>query len=167
MSLGVRNQAALNVLKRNRIKYQVISRSLKSYLNNERGLHSRAQTTNETWYHVYHSYDEIMAKINEFATISELVAVKTIGTTYENRTILAVTIEENNDDNNKDTILIDCGIHAREWLAPATCLYFIKEFLSNSDRRKILNRFAIVIIPLLNPDGYSEFGIAYFDNYKY
>ena len=27
--------------------------------------------------------------------------------------------------NNRSSVWIDCGIHAREWISPATCQYII------------------------------------------
>ena len=55
---------------------------------------------------------------------------------------------------------IDCGIHAREWVSPATCVYTINQLISDfrSNDTKTLAIFAkyeIHIMPLFNPDGYE------------
>uniref|UniRef100_A0A4W5M0I0 Carboxypeptidase O n=1 Tax=Hucho hucho TaxID=62062 RepID=A0A4W5M0I0_9TELE len=45
----------------------------------------------------------------------------------------------------KKAIWMDCGIHAREWIAPAFCQYFVNEMMKNLDS---------YITPVLNVDGY-------------
>jgi len=53
--------------------------------------------------------------------------VKVIGQTYEERNINMVSISLNptQTSSDKPAILMDCGIHAREWVSPAFCLYAI------------------------------------------
>ena len=56
----------------------------------------------------------------------------------------------------KPAIFIDGGIHAREWISPATVTYLIKEFVENSAQySKILSKVDIYFLPLVNPDGYE------------
>ncbi|KAK3530252.1 hypothetical protein QTP86_020120, partial [Hemibagrus guttatus] len=56
-------------------------------------------------------------------------------------------------------IWIDCGIHAREWISPAFCLWFIKYALTfykeNPDITTMLDKMDIYILPVMNPDGYK------------
>jgi len=55
----------------------------------------------------------------------------------------------------KPLVYIECGIHAREWIAPTHCLWFIDQLLNQDpDRAAILGNFTIAIIPVLNVDGY-------------
>jgi len=61
-------------------------------------------------------------------------------------------------------IFFDCGIHAREWISSATCLYLIQElasvFYNLKTRKKIkedevpISKFQWQFIPMMNPDGY-------------
>lgn len=46
------------------------------------------------------------------------------------------------------------GIHAREWVAPATAMYFIHK-LVNPDNAADLDGVDYYILPLVNPDGYE------------
>uniref|UniRef100_A0A673B9S1 Carboxypeptidase O n=1 Tax=Sphaeramia orbicularis TaxID=375764 RepID=A0A673B9S1_9TELE len=48
------------------------------------------------------------------------------GKTYENRTISLLKIGSKSASAKK-AIWMDCGIHAREWIAPAFCQYFINQ----------------------------------------
>lgn len=55
----------------------------------------------------------------------------------------------------KPIILIDAGIHAREWIAPAVVLYIIHQLVENSDNAKLIENVDWIVIPSLNPDGYE------------
>lgn len=49
---------------------------------------------------------------------------------------------------------IDGGIHAREWVSPASVLYAIRELVENEDSsNSVLNNFDIYVLPNANPDG--------------
>jgi murein tripeptide amidase MpaA len=57
--------------------------------------------------------------------------------------------------------LIDAGVHAREWIAPATALYLIRELVqvfeanqTGTDRSSDILKYDWIVIPTLNPDGY-------------
>jgi len=51
--------------------------------------------------------------------------------------------------------VIQCGIHAREWITPATCCWIINELLIDIKNEPLLADFLWVIIPSLNVDGYD------------
>lgn len=83
------------------------------------------------------------------------VKVKTVGKSFEGRDIKTVTIT-NGDGRAKNSIFIDAGIHAREWIAPATALYVINQLVDpQSNYSKLLSELDFVIQPVVNPDGYD------------
>lgn len=51
-------------------------------------------------------------------------------------------------------VLIDAGVHAREWIAPATALYTIQELVENESNRLLIERVDWHMIPTINPYGY-------------
>ena len=51
-------------------------------------------------------------------------------------------------------IAIDCGIHAREWISPAYCQWFINE-ATTGKFAQYTNDVKFVVQPVINPDGYS------------
>ena len=59
----------------------------------------------------------------------------------------------------KPLFFFNCGIHAREWISPATCMYMIRQILAtrrtNSDVRFMLDKYEWVILPVFNVDGYE------------
>jgi len=84
-----------------------------------------------------------------------LVDVNPIGVSVEGRDILVVKIgfEQN---YHKPAIFIEAGIHAREWISPATATYIISELVENVDlNRDILEFYDIYVLPIMNPDGYE------------
>uniref|UniRef100_T1K979 Peptidase M14 domain-containing protein n=1 Tax=Tetranychus urticae TaxID=32264 RepID=T1K979_TETUR len=56
-------------------------------------------------------------------------------------------------NNECKTVVIECGLHAREWASPASCLYLI-HFLATTNS-PIFKRYQFHIIPIANPDGYA------------
>lgn len=83
-----------------------------------------------------------------------LVTVVDQATTLEHRPIRYVKIS--NGGPNARSIFIDAGIHAREWIAPATALYVIHQLVEKSAQNQdLLDRMDWVILPLANPDGYE------------
>lgn len=56
----------------------------------------------------------------------------------------------------KRAVFIEGGIHAREWISPATVTYIINEILTSTDPsfRRIVENFDWYIFPVVNPDGF-------------
>ncbi|CAI4222890.1 unnamed protein product [Auanema sp. JU1783] len=77
-----------------------------------------------------------------------------IGVSTEGRPIKAIWIGY--PSNRTKTILwIDAGIHAREWIAPATAMYAIWHLVNDKIYTTLLHHIDIVIVPNVNPDGYE------------
>lgn len=53
---------------------------------------------------------------------SSLATYIEIGQTYEGTDIAAVTLHAGNA-TEKDIFYLECGIHAREWISPSTCIW--------------------------------------------
>lgn len=53
---------------------------------------------------------------------------------------------------------MDCGIHAREWVSPAFCQWFVyqatKSYGKNKLMTKLLDRMNFYVLPVFNVDGY-------------
>lgn len=79
------------------------------------------------------------------------VRVERIGRTIQNRDILMIVISKN-IKKKRNAVLIDSGIHAREWLANSSALYLINYLIKNPRLTKVMDFY---IIPCLNPDGYE------------
>lgn len=86
-----------------------------------------------------------------------------IGQSYWGRDIDMIVISKNLCIK-KWSVLIDAGIHAREWIAHTSALYLI-HYLTKWP--EILNFFDFYIIPCLNPDGYELCHTRVSDNALY
>ncbi|XP_050335205.1 carboxypeptidase B isoform X3 [Bactrocera neohumeralis] len=108
-------------------------------------------------FNVYQRYHEIAAYLEELAKrYSSRVNVTSIGDSYEGRKLHAITITNGDGAANKNVILMDAGIHAREWIAPAAALYVIQQLMENYEQNSdLLVNYDWIIVPLVNPDGYE------------
>ena len=75
----------------------------------------------------YHNLAELNAHYN--AIVHPKYTLTTIGKSHEGRDILRVDIRRN-FENVKPKIVVDCGIHAREWASPAFCVYLVDQLLN-------------------------------------
>uniref|UniRef100_A0A667ZVY5 Carboxypeptidase B2 (plasma) n=1 Tax=Myripristis murdjan TaxID=586833 RepID=A0A667ZVY5_9TELE len=69
--------------------------------------------------------------------------------------LLPISVGEKQD---KKAIWIDCGIHAREWISPAFCMWFVQNVSPISPEPNIthiLNHMDVYVLPVMNPDGYK------------
>ena len=72
----------------------------------------------------FSSYDEIQETINYIASVNDHISIETIGQSLENRDINVVKIKPLHG-RASPKIYIQAGIHAREWITPASALYLI------------------------------------------
>jgi len=76
-----------------------------------------------------------------------------IGNSYNGAPIYALSLGK---DNGKPAFVVQCGIHAREWITPSTCCWIIDQLLNkDAEGPQLLADFEWIIIPVLNVDGYS------------
>ncbi|KAF8365832.1 hypothetical protein PRIPAC_83661, partial [Pristionchus pacificus] len=105
----------------------------------------------------YSSYPAMQKWMRNLARdYPHLVQLTSIGLTHEGRSIDGIEIGLNRETSR--VFWIDAGIHAREWAAPHTALYFIHQLTSrweDPEMRKMLETITFVILPCVNPDGYE------------
>ncbi|XP_058665354.1 carboxypeptidase O [Ammospiza caudacuta] len=109
-------------------------------------------------YTEYHPMEEIYQWMTQIQkNNSELVTQHILGKTFENRTMYYLQISQPSNKTKK-IIWMDCGIHAREWISPAFCQWFVKEILQNYKTDPKISRFLqnldFYVLPVLNIDGY-------------
>lgn len=101
------------------------------------------------------------------AEYPDLVELENIGTSLEGRNLFFAKISANREANNP-IILIDGGIHAREWIAPAVVLHVLQQLVENrTNNEDLLDGVDWYLLPVLNPDGYdfshtTVFNIIYY-----
>ncbi|XP_053709371.1 carboxypeptidase O [Synchiropus splendidus] len=109
-------------------------------------------------YFKYHTMPEISEWMAQIAkTHPDVVSIVEYGKTYELRTISLLKIGLNTGLKKK-AIWMDCGIHAREWISPAFCQYFVNQILqsyqTNTKIEEMLKNMDFYVTPVLNIDGY-------------
>ncbi|XP_063298543.1 mast cell carboxypeptidase A-like [Pelobates fuscus] len=118
------------------------------------------QTVQESRKHQYTVYNE-WEKIAEWtgkivAKYPKLVTRLDIGCTGEGRPMYVLKIGK--PSGKSKAVFMDCGIHAREWISPAFCQWFVKELTKGYSKgkaiQKLLNELTFYILPVLNVDGY-------------
>ncbi|XP_071538310.1 carboxypeptidase B-like [Panulirus ornatus] len=103
----------------------------------------------------YHTYQEIMDWLESLAADHpDLCKVENVGSSFEGRTMKMLTLGKGGP--GKPAIFIDGGIHAREWISPATVTYMINELVTKRDTYDdILSNVNFYFMPSINPDGYD------------
>ncbi|KAJ8034002.1 Carboxypeptidase B [Holothuria leucospilota] len=158
-------------LEERHLLYQVVKLDVQEDVDN---VHSRSKRNSDGGqadtitsfqdfdYSVYHTYDEIQNWIRDAASEYNFVKNFSLGTTYEGRDIGALEISAPpgpSATSPKPIVYFEGGLHAREWIAPATILYFTAKLLreyanGDADARQALSMFDFHIVPTVNCDGY-------------
>ncbi|XP_041638083.1 carboxypeptidase B2 [Cheilinus undulatus] len=152
-------EAVKDLLQRHAITHQVLLANTRELIDMQTRNDSTDPRSSVTFYERYHSLEDIYDWINR-TTQEHPAIVKTIliGSSSEKRPLYVLKLSMNNREDKK-AMWIDCGIHAREWISPAFCLWFVQHSLSsyntNQDITDILDSMDVYILPVMNPDGYS------------
>lgn len=113
------------------------------------------------FYQSYHTWSNYVIKWKEIATkYSSHVRLIVIGQTWEKRPIHAFIIGPD-DSKAKSKILLNGMQHAREWISAAVPT-FIAEKLAiaatdqdlNTNLTQYMKQVQVIIVPMVNPDGY-------------
>ncbi|CAF1378970.1 unnamed protein product [Rotaria sordida] len=153
-----------------KIKYDVIMKDIGSVIEEQQLVHKFSpsyEKANEFAYDKYHPLDEIHSWIDTMVeTYPSLATSFVIGQSYENRPLKGLKISSNKTAvkldstpvNQKKAVWWDGGIHAREWISPATNIYIAHALLSNygkdSTITHLVDQFDYYILPVFNVDGY-------------
>jgi hypothetical protein len=99
-------------------------------------------------------YPEIQNYIDEIVNANSDIASSYIaGKTSESRNLKVLVLKK---VSSQKKVWIDCGIHAREWISPATCVWIIDSLVNEkSNADSLLNKYEFHILPILNADGYD------------
>ncbi|XP_017379290.1 carboxypeptidase B [Cebus imitator] len=143
-----------NVLKQNELQYKVLISNLRNVL--EAQFDSRVRATGHS-YEKYNKWETIEAWTQQVATENpDLISRSVIGTTFEGRALYLLKVGK--AGQNKPAIFMDCGFHAREWISPAFCQWFVREAVRTYGREihmtELLDKLDFYVLPVVNVDGY-------------
>lgn len=142
------------------IPYTVFIEDLGQLMANEKRQSSIVSSKSDFYFTKYHTYEEVMEYTQYLAEqlFPHLATfVPSIGTTLQNRSIFAIEFGANRTE--APTIIMNSGIHAREWITITSTQWFITQLLtrygSDPIATELLNTYTWKIVPILNPDGYD------------
>lgn len=103
----------------------------------------------------YHTLEDMYTYLDFLEETYDFVTTEVIGQTYEARDMRVVSVCRGGCGNKK-AVWIDGGIHAREWVSPATVTWMLMELVENdanhADLTEGLDWYFLVSA---NPDGYA------------
>ena len=107
----------------------------------------------------YRTYAEIQAELKQLvAQHPGLVREVQFGTSYQGRAMYGVEIARNVDDADGRPVFFTMGVHhAREWPSAEAAMEFAQLLVQQQGTQRVdnlLKNERIVILPLVNPDGY-------------
>jgi carboxypeptidase A2 len=111
------------------------------------------------WHKKYHTYDEIVQWLKEMnQKYPKYTKIVNLGETTEKRPIVGIEISKPNGLQKK-VMVYNGGMHAREWIGPASMMYLIEKLLNdigkNNTMDTYLEKIDFRIIPVVNADGYT------------
>ncbi|XP_053685315.1 carboxypeptidase B-like [Sabethes cyaneus] len=150
------------LLRFHNISYELRSQDVQSIIDHERinrsrRLRRRRAVNEPIQFDHFWELDEIYGYLDYLAKMyPDVVRVKKYGTTHEGRPIKVITISKSGEvRQDRPVVLIDGGIHAREWAGHMSVMYLIHQLVENStENMNLLNNTDWVIMPVANPDGY-------------
>ncbi|XP_005808043.1 carboxypeptidase B2 [Xiphophorus maculatus] len=156
---GNSSETVRNLLQRHNITHEVMLPNADEIIKMQMRNDSGDPRSGSTFYYRYHTLEDIYDWINRTAhDYPDKVKAILVGSSYEKRPLYALKLSLNNRPNKK-AMWIDCGIHAREWISPAFCLFFVHYSLSfyniNAEMTQILDNMDFYVLPVMNPDGYK------------
>ncbi|KAI1241860.1 Carboxypeptidase B2, partial [Lamprotornis superbus] len=141
------------------IQYKVLMEDVQGIIEKQTVNDTVSARGSSSYYENYHSMKEIYRWMEEVVKVhSDLLQKIYIGSSYEKRPLYVLKISKSTE-KSKNAIWIDCGIHAREWISPAFCLWFIGHAIHVRERDRtmttLLEHFDFYIMPVINVDGYD------------
>ncbi|XP_066993704.2 carboxypeptidase B-like [Anabrus simplex] len=143
-------------LHRNNLSYAMNDVQMASQPENIRDVSEFERTSSKPIsFNKYLRYNKMIIYLAWLASnYPDIVSTKCIGSTFYGRPINMITISSGGN-NTKPSILINAGIHAREWITPAMALYTINQLVENRTNHNLFSAVDWHIIPVLNVDGYE------------
>jgi len=133
------------------LKYEVYISNVQHLIDTERPkVRPKADFNWTDYYTLEEIYDWLDSLV---ATYPDVVTPLSLGRSYEGREIRGVKVSFK--EGNR-TVVVEGGIHAREWISTATVTYILNKLLTSDDPviQDLARSFDYYFFPTVNPDGY-------------
>ncbi|XP_045047975.2 mast cell carboxypeptidase A isoform X2 [Desmodus rotundus] len=149
------SQSIQSALDQNKMHYEILIHDLQEVI--EKQFDVKEDMPGRHSYAKYNSWDKIVAWTEKMVhKCPDMVSRIKIGTTVEDNPLYVLKIGKK--DERRKAIFMDCGIHAREWISPAFCQWFVyqatKTYGKNKIMTKLLDQMNFYVLPVFNVDGY-------------
>ncbi|CAF4492834.1 unnamed protein product, partial [Didymodactylos carnosus] len=156
------------LLKNLKISYDITIKNIGPIIEKQ-FLSNQVKNNDDFDYAKYHNIADINAWIDQMVVAyPDLASTFSVGKSYEQRDMKCIKISSKKMAKNADGTIInaakkaiwwDGGIHAREWISPATVIYIAYSLLSNYSTdptiTHLVDQFDFYILPVFNVDGYA------------
>nr|XP_033814715.1 mast cell carboxypeptidase A-like isoform X2 [Geotrypetes seraphini] len=143
------------LLEHHDMQYKILFQDVQEGI--EKQFDGEKHVTKRYTYKKYNNWNKISAWTARIAKrFPKLVSRIQIGSTFENRPMYLLKVGK--QTNIKKAIFMECGAHAREWISPAFCQWFVKEatktYGKDKTMTKLLDSLSVYVLPVFNIDGY-------------
>jgi murein tripeptide amidase MpaA len=135
-------------------------RSIPHYvlIENVQELMDQQLQRSDDFFSQYNEYADIIAWVKTLpSAYPDLVTLVPLGNSYQGRELLAVKVTGSSTTKNR--VWFDGGIHAREWISPATVIYMLNKILTSYSNdpqiKNLVDNLEIYVLPVFNVDGYA------------
>ncbi|OQR73366.1 zinc carboxypeptidase A 1-like [Tropilaelaps mercedesae] len=132
-----------------------IDKEAKENAANEDGLEARDGSFHLGMYHPLKEINESLVMLHQLHPNNTRLLV--LGRTAEGRQITGIRV--GTGSANRPAIFLDGGMHAREWISPASIMYLAHRLLDNQadnpSTEGLTDSVDWYIFPVINPDGYE------------
>jgi len=153
-------EPVMKIFKSFQIPFEIMVSDVQSKIEFENAVNEKLlrEETGMNW-NAFHPLSTIQNWMDDLVKkYPALVSVETYGESSEGRPMKVLKITTGGD-KQKPAVWLDGGIHAREWVSPATVTYIanelINEAVSGGENYRFVNSVNWYIVPNMNPDGYE------------
>lgn len=100
-------------------------------------------------------YDDIVDELTTIASSHAHISLLNIGSSYENEDIVGIQFGPTSQISDPPTVFLLGAHHAREWISTGV-LMGVTRWLHSIISAPLLSDVAVVVVPVTNPDGYTE-----------
>merc|ERR1711892_295537 len=104
----------------------------------------------------YHALEDIYGWFDYLETTYDFCQTENIGQSFEGQEMRVMKVCKG-ECGNKPAMWIDSGIHAREWISPASGTWMLNELVENDAAHpELTENLDWYFLPVANPDGYRK-----------